>query len=173
MKRFHPSSDWRALEACCRPWTWWCNDATALAGYATIMIMMMMMIRTEPVALPRVHDVGVGDGVLGGGEIKEIKEILDRHRHTAVVRAEDRLEQLVDETLQRHLWSPSHDNRSAGRQSINNDLTNCKLHTHTHTQPFNGPLSGTTRVGQYQKKHSPTHTHPDHQTSKASTSSIY
>ena len=35
----------------------------------------------------------------------------------------------------------------------------------THTQPFNGQLSGTTRVGQYQKKHSPTHTHPDHQTS--------
>jgi len=36
---------------------------------------------------------------------------------------------------------------------------------HTHTQPFNGPLSGTTRVGRHQKKHSPTHTHPDHQTS--------
>ena len=35
MKRFHPS-DWRALEACCRPWTWWCNDATALAGYANL-----------------------------------------------------------------------------------------------------------------------------------------
>jgi len=35
-KRFHPLSDWRALEACCRPWTWWCNDATALAGYATM-----------------------------------------------------------------------------------------------------------------------------------------
>jgi len=35
-KRFHPS-DWRALEACCRPWTWWCNDAMALAGYATVM----------------------------------------------------------------------------------------------------------------------------------------
>jgi len=34
-------------------------------------------------------------------------------------------------------------------------LCNC-----THTQPFNGPLSGTTRVGRYQKKHSPTHTHP-------------
>ena len=33
-KRFHPSH-WRSLEACCRPWTWWCNDATALAGYAT------------------------------------------------------------------------------------------------------------------------------------------
>ena len=30
---------------------------------------------------------------------------------------------------------------------------------HTHTQPFTGLLSGTTRVGQYQKKHSPTHTH--------------
>jgi len=29
-------------------------------------------------------------------------------------------------------------------------------------QPFYGPLSGTTRVGRYQKKHSPTH-HPDHQ----------
>ena len=37
-KRFHPS-DWRALEACCRPWTWWCNDATALAGYETTMMM--------------------------------------------------------------------------------------------------------------------------------------
>ena len=36
---------------------------------------------------------------------------------------------------------------------------------HTHTQPFNGPWSGNTRVGRYQKKHSPTHTHPDHRTS--------
>ena len=36
---------------------------------------------------------------------------------------------------------------------------------HTHTQPFNGLWSGTTRVGQYQKKHSPTHTHTDHRTS--------
>jgi len=26
---------------CCRPWTWWCNDATALAGYATMMMMMI------------------------------------------------------------------------------------------------------------------------------------
>ena len=32
-------------------------------------------------------------------------------------------------------------------------------------QPFNGHLSGTTRIGWYQKKHSPTHTHPDHRTS--------
>ena len=36
---------------------------------------------------------------------------------------------------------------------------------HTHTQPFNGLLSGTTRVSRYQKKHSPTHTLPDHRTS--------
>ena len=31
-------------------------------------------------------------------------------------------------------------------------------------QPFNGRLSGTTRVGQYQKKHSPAHTHPGQRT---------
>ena len=31
-------------------------------------------------------------------------------------------------------------------------------HTYTHTQPFNGRLSGTTRVGWYQKKL--THSHP-------------
>jgi len=37
--------------------------------------------------------------------------------------------------------------------------------SHTHTQPFNDLLSGTTQVGWYQKKHSPTHTHPDHRTS--------
>jgi len=30
---------------------------------------------------------------------------------------------------------------------------------YSHTQPFNGLWSGTTRVGLYQKKHSPTHTH--------------
>jgi len=28
------------MEACCRPWTWWCNDATALAGCATMMMMI-------------------------------------------------------------------------------------------------------------------------------------
>jgi len=38
-------------------------------------------------------------------------------------------------------------------------------HTDTHTQPFNSPLPGTTWVGQYQKKQSPTHTHSNHQTS--------
>ena len=35
----------------------------------------------------------------------------------------------------------------------------------THTQPFNGPWSGTTQVGRYKKKHAPTHIHPDHRTS--------
>ena len=35
----------------------------------------------------------------------------------------------------------------------------------THTQLSNGLWSGTTQVGQYQMKHSPTHTHPDHRTS--------
>ena len=33
--------------------------------------------------------------------------------------------------------------------------------TTTTQQPFYGPLSGTTQVSRYQKKHSPTH-HPDH-----------
>jgi len=33
--------------------------------------------------------------------------------------------------------------------------------TQQQQQPFYGPLSGTTRVSRYQKKHSPTH-HPDH-----------
>ena len=32
-------------------------------------------------------------------------------------------------------------------------------------QQFNGSLSGTTRVGRYQKKHSPDHTHPGQRTS--------
>ena len=50
------------------------------------------------------------------------------------------------------------------RSSLDSVLLN-RFHTHTYTQPFNGPLSGTTRVGQYQKKHSPTHTLPDHRTS--------
>ena len=38
--RFH-TSHLRPLEACCRPWTWWCNEATALAGHANLMMMMM------------------------------------------------------------------------------------------------------------------------------------
>ena len=36
---------------------------------------------------------------------------------------------------------------------------------YTHAQPFNGLRSGTTLVGWYHNKHSPTHTHPDYRTS--------
>ena len=38
-------------------------------------------------------------------------------------------------------------------------------HKHLQQQPFNSRLSGTTRVGGYQKKHSPAHTHPCQHTS--------
>jgi len=37
--------------------------------------------------------------------------------------------------------------------------------TEQQQQPFNGRLSGTTRVGRYQKKHSPAHAHPGQRTS--------
>ena len=38
-------------------------------------------------------------------------------------------------------------------------------HKHLQQQPFNSRSSGTTRVGRYQKKHSPAHTHPCQHTS--------
>jgi len=47
-----------------------------------------------------------------------------------------------------------------------NDETKWKLELYQlvssqqQQQPFNGRLSGTTRVGRYQKKHSPAHTYP-------------
>jgi len=44
-KRFH-TSDWRALETCGRPWTWWCNHSTALAGYATMMMMIARFVQS-------------------------------------------------------------------------------------------------------------------------------
>ena len=55
--------------------------------------------------------------------------------------------------------------RKPGEWLCKDTVRHARTHTHTHTQPFNGPWSRTTRVGQYQKKHSPTHTHPDHRTS--------
>ena len=41
-------------------------------------------------------------------------------------------------------------------------LPSCSASPHcgNNNKPFNGRLSGTTRVGWYQKKHSPAHTHP-------------
>ena len=50
-------------------------------------------------------------------------------------------------------------------QPFHHNITVWWTKTHTHTQPFNGLWSGTTRVGRYQKEHSPTHTHPDYRTS--------
>jgi len=41
----------------------------------------------------------------------------------------------------------------------------CLYMVQQQQQPFNGHLSGTTRVGRYQKKHSPAHTHPGQRTS--------
>ena len=43
----------------------------------------------------------------------------------------------------------------------------CAINSRRQQQqrPFNGLWSGTTRVGRYQRKHSPTHTHPDHRAS--------
>jgi len=41
------------------------------------------------------------------------------------------------------------------------DIRPAVYFTTTQQQPFYGPLSRTTRVSRYQKKHSPTH-HPDH-----------
>ena len=67
---------------------------------------------------------------------------------------------LAPSTLTRHTGT-----RSSAAQQLARPLQRGRLHTHTHTQPFNGLWSGTTRVGRYQKKHSPTHTHPDHRTS--------
>ena len=40
-----------------------------------------------------------------------------------------------------------------------------KLDYNRQQRPFNGLWSGTTRVGRYQKKHSPTDTHPNHRAS--------
>ena len=40
--------------------------------------------------------------------------------------------------------------------------TSFSSEAHTHTLEFNGPLSVTTRVSRYHKRHSPTHTHLVH-----------
>ena len=42
-KRLH-TSNWRSLEMCCRPPTWWCNDATALVGYVKLMMICISTV---------------------------------------------------------------------------------------------------------------------------------
>jgi len=44
----------------CRPWTWWCNDATTLTGYATMMMMMMMERRTASFGVGPLFCVKIG-----------------------------------------------------------------------------------------------------------------
>ena len=67
------------------------------------------------------------------------------------------------------LWSVSVCTKLMFYRNSWKNLTFSTYHnTHTHnrlTAFCPGLLSGTTRVGRYQKKHSPTHTHPDHRTS--------
>jgi len=70
---------------------------------------------------------------------------------------------MKDGPLPVDVWMGVQQHRMTGISSA--AVTLCVLVEHTHTQPFNGLLSGTTRVGRYQKKHSPTHTHPEHRTS--------
>ena len=45
-------------------------------------------------------------------------------------------------------------------------ITRCDcMSTFVDMSTFNSHMSGKTRIGRYHKKHSPTYTHPDHQTS--------
>ena len=61
------------------------------------------------------------------------------------------------DAVRESLVSPSNSSAS--------EVTTLWRYINTHTQPFNGLRSGTTSVGRYQKKYSPTHTRPDHRTS--------
>ena len=61
----------------------------------------------------------------------------------------------IDKCLKKTLQVCSNINMHNGFLKISNNKQ----------QPFNGRLSGTTRVGRYQKKHSLAHTHPGQRTS--------
>jgi len=52
-------------------------------------------------------------------------------------------------------------NRDIHERDIDEQFSYWQFSTEIQQQPFYSPLSGTTRVSRYQKKHSPTH-HPDH-----------
>jgi len=60
-------------------------------------------------------------------------------------------------TRERSVFKCCHSDRHLWEFYTQNGGKNQLAQTHTHTQPFNGLWSGTTRVGRYQKKHSPTH----------------
>ena len=55
--------------------------------------------------------------------------------------------------------------QNGGLRALLSSCCLCNFLSFLRTQPFNGLWSGTTRVGRYQKKHSPTHVHPDLRTS--------
>ena len=61
------------------------------------------------------------------------------------------------------LLVPAHPG-SPGQRAIK-QLCVCVYLFNQQQQPFNGRLSGTTRVGRYQKKHTPAHTHSGERTS--------
>ena len=46
--------NWRPLEACCWPWTWWCNNAPALAGYVTMILYIILLLYIITSLLPSV-----------------------------------------------------------------------------------------------------------------------
>ena len=62
------------------------------------------------------------------------------------------------------LLVPAHPG-SPGQRAIKQLYVCVYLFNQQQQQPFNGRLSGTTRVGRYQKKHTPAHTHPGQRTS--------
>ena len=60
---------------------------------------------------------------------------------------------------------PSPNTWSLGPTHVHSTSSTSVSYTHAFAQPFNGLWSGTAWLGRYEKKHSPTHTHPDRQTS--------
>ena len=107
------------------------------------------------------------------GAVWTVAEV-DRRRGEEVEAADTELEsgRLEDAHVAREHVVGVHQNRAEVTQLNNTidtylyDIQYMRQHNKTvHTHPFNGLLSRTTRVGRYQKKHSPTHTHPDHRTS--------
>jgi len=67
----------------------------------------------------------------------------------------------IDQSIDPSIHPLIHQSINQSIKSINQSINQ----SHTHIKPFNGLWSGTTQVGRYQKKHPPTHTHPDHRTS--------